>query len=203
MVNLRAPDNTLRTLGDLNANNLRRFADYTGRVGTPRVLMPTPDISFTSGSTAAGVCPVPDGFECPDKLADQNGEPEDNVLLELAEEKVLGCPPPHNACFRRLHMNERIRLVRPRDPNFDYMERSVRFLNFLRDEEAASEKSNHTHMLIKLMYQKAAKEGIPAFGLACWTLQHASRCDIFLHDRWHDRLTDEEREAWPKTSWRR
>ena len=89
------------------------------------------------------------------------------MLLEPAEEKVLGCPSPYNSCFRRLFADERIRLIRPLDTSFDYMEKSVQLLNFLLDEEARSQDSNHTHRLIDRLYQKAAKEGIPAFGLAC------------------------------------
>ena len=69
-------------------------------------------------------------------------------------------------------MDDRVCLIRPVDPSFDYMEKSVQFLNFLLDEEARSLDSNHTHRLIGRLYQKAAKDGIPAFGLACWTMQH-------------------------------
>ena len=108
----------MRTLEDLNVNNVRRYADTTGRT-----LEPPPDISFVSGSAAADAYHVPGWFACPDKLAYQKGETEDNVLLELAEEKVLGCPSPHNSCFRRLHMDERIRLIRCQDPNFEHMAR--------------------------------------------------------------------------------
>jgi hypothetical protein len=113
-------------------------------------------------------------------------------MLELAEEKVLVYPSPYNSCFRRLNMDERIGVIRCADSNFDYMARSVRFLNYLLGQEAASEDASHMHMLIRRLFAKAAKEGIPAFGLPCWTLQHASRCDSFLLEKWHDRLTAEE-----------
>ena len=105
----------MRTLADLNMNNLRRFANDQGRT----VEVP-PESKITGGSTAMGDPAFPDDFECPDKMAYQRGELEDNVLLELAEEKVLGCPTPHNCCFRRLHIDERIRLIRCEDPDFDY-----------------------------------------------------------------------------------
>jgi hypothetical protein len=43
------------------------------------------------------------------------------------------------------------------------------------------------------MYTKmAAKEGISGFGLPCLTLPHVSQRDIFLEEKWHDRLTKEE-----------
>jgi hypothetical protein len=64
VVSLRAPDDTLRTLEDLNANNLRRYAEMTGRA-----VEPPPDKSFVSGSTAADAHHVPYWFVCPDKLA--------------------------------------------------------------------------------------------------------------------------------------
>jgi hypothetical protein len=77
-------------------------------------------------------------------------------MLELAEEKVLGCPSPHNSCFRRLHMDERIRLIRCQDTNFDYMARAVRFLYYLRAQEAAPEDAGRTHTLIRRLFMKAA-----------------------------------------------
>ena len=74
----------------------------------------------------------------------------------------------------------------------------MRLLNYLLAQEAASEDAGHTHMLIRRVFVKAAKEGIPAFGLPCWMLQHASRCDSSLHEKRHGRLLDEEAEIWQR-----
>ena len=90
VVSLRAPVGNLRTLADLNWHNLRRFAsNQTMAVESP------PGGPIIGGSTAMGDQAFPAGFVCPDTTAYQFVENEDNVLLELAGEKVLGCPPPY------------------------------------------------------------------------------------------------------------
>jgi hypothetical protein len=67
VASLRAPDSTLRTLADLNVNNLCRYADMTGRV-----VEEPPDITFASGSTPTDEWQAPEWFACAGILMRRN-----------------------------------------------------------------------------------------------------------------------------------